>query len=145
MFSIFNIAGSGLTLHRTWLDAISDNIANINTSVPGGEAAYQERFVIAQAASSNNFGSTTVAASNGNGTNPQGVKIAGIEFGSAEGQLRHEPDNPNADANGNVRYPEMNLADQMTNMIAAQRGYQANLSVIERARAAYEAAIQLGK
>ena len=144
MFSVFNIAGSGLTLHRTWLDAVADNIANINTAVPGGEAAYQERFVVAQAQSSNTMGGSKISGG-ANGTTPQGVKIAGVEFGSSDGELRHEPNNPLADANGYVRYPAMNLADQMTNMIAAQRGYQANLSVIERARAAYEAAINLGK
>jgi len=143
MFSVFSIAGSGLTLHRTWLDAVSDNIANINTVNRPGENAFQERFVVAQAVEGSSVKVSTGSSSTG--SVGQGVRVAGIEFGNKEGRLRYEPDNPNADDDGMVRYPDMDLSDQMTNMIIAQRGYQANLSVIQRARDAYEAAINLGK
>jgi len=71
--------------------------------------------------------------------------VAGAEFGSAEGRLVHEPDNPLADADGYVRYPDIDLGDQMTQLIMAQRSYQANLASIERATDAYQAALQLGK
>ncbi len=57
----------------------------------------------------------------------------------------HEPDHPLADANGYVRYPDIDLGDQMTQLIMAQRGYQANLAVVERATSMYQAALQLGK
>jgi flagellar basal-body rod protein FlgC len=57
----------------------------------------------------------------------------------------HEPGNPLADKDGNVRYPDIDLGDQMTQMMMAQRGYQANLAVIDRATQAYQAALQLGK
>jgi flagellar basal-body rod protein FlgC len=143
MFSLFSIAGSGLTTHRTWLDAVSDNIANINTVNRPGEPAFQERFVVAQSVEG-----SSASVSNGStssGAVGRGVRVAGIQYGSAEGRVRYEPNNPNADADGNVRYPDMDLSDQMTSMIMAQRGYQANLSVIQRARDAYEAAINLGK
>ena len=48
IFTAMNIAGSGMTLHRTWLDAISDNIANVNTVRPTSESAFQARYVVAQ-------------------------------------------------------------------------------------------------
>ena len=57
----------------------------------------------------------------------------------------HEPSHPLADAQGYVRYPDIDLGDQMGQLIMAQRGYQANLSMAERARDAYQAALQMGR
>jgi flagellar basal-body rod protein FlgC len=131
VFDTLGISGSGLLAHRKWLDAVSDNIANINTTSRTNEGAFQERFINAQAV---DYGS-------GDG----GVRVAGTEFGSAEGRLVYEPDNPLADEEGYVRYPDIDLGEQMTQLLMAQRGYQANLAVVERATSTYQAALQLGK
>jgi flagellar basal-body rod protein FlgC len=131
LFDAMSIAGSGMLTHRKWLDAVSDNISNINTVSATNEDAFRERFVDVQAV---DYGS-------GSG----GVRVAGVEFGSGEGRLVHEPDHPLADANGYVKYPDIDLGDQMTELMMAQRGYQANVAVIERAKDAYTAALQLGK
>ncbi len=131
LFNAFAINGSGLHVYRKWMDALSDNIANINTARSTDQAAFQERFVQAQSANVNNSGG--------------GVRVAAIRYGNAEGRMVHEPDNPLADERGYVRMPDMNLSDQMTNLILAQRGYQANIAAIDRARNAYEAALGLGK
>jgi flagellar basal-body rod protein FlgC len=131
LFDAMSIAGSGMLAHRKWLDAVSDNISNINTVSATNEDAFRERFVDVQAV---DYGS-------GSG----GVRVAGVEFGSGEGRLVHEPDHPLADANGYVKYPDIDLGDQMTELMMAQRGYQANVAVIERAKDAYTAALQLGK
>ena len=131
LFDAMSIAGSGMLAHRKWLDAVSDNISNINTVSATNEDAFQQRFVDVQAV---DYGS-------GDG----GVRVAGVEFGSAEGRLVYEPDHPLADANGYVKYPDIDLGDQMTELMIAQRGYQANVAVIERAKDAYTAALQLGK
>jgi flagellar basal-body rod protein FlgC len=57
----------------------------------------------------------------------------------------YEPDNPLADKDGNVKYPDIDLGDQMTQLMMAQRGYQANLQVMTTATQTYQAALQLGK
>jgi flagellar basal-body rod protein FlgC len=131
IFDSMSIAGSGMLAHRKWLDAVSDNISNINTVSATNEEAFKQRFVNVQAV---DYGS-------GEG----GVRVAGVEFGSGEGRMVFEPDNPLADANGYVKYPDIDLGDQMTELMMAQRGYQANVAVIERAKDAYQAALQLGK
>ena len=131
MFDSLDISGSGLSVHRRWMDAVSDNIANINTVSSTDGEAFKERMVVAQAV---DYGS-------GEG----GVRIAGAEFGSGEGRLVHEPDHPLADDEGYVRYPDIDLGDQMTQLMMAQRGYQANLATVERATNAYQSALQLGK
>ena len=130
-FDVLRISGSGLYANRKWMDAVSDNLANINTATSTDQAAFQERMISVEAT---DYGS-------GQG----GVRVAGTQFGSAEGRVVNEPDNPLADADGNVRYPDIDMADQMTQLIQAQRSYQANLSSIDRATEAYKAALQLGK
>jgi flagellar basal-body rod protein FlgC len=131
LFSVFGIAGSGVTVHRKWLDAIADNIANINTARPTSGEAFRARFVIAR------------AVDYGDGTG--GVEVADTAQGSAEGKLVYDPQNPLADKDGNIRLPDIDLGSQMTQMIMAQRGYQASLAVVDRARDAYAAAIQVGR
>jgi flagellar basal-body rod protein FlgC len=127
-FDAIGIAGTGLTVHRKWLDAVADNMANANTVTSTDGAAFQARYVIAQA---------------GEGT--QGVYVAGAAQGDAEGRLVFQPDHPLADADGYVRYPEIDMAEQMGELIMAQRGYQANAAVVDRAKTAYEAALQIGR
>ena len=130
-FDALSIAGSGLLVHRKWLDAVSDNISNINTATRTDQSAFRERFVNAQAV---DYGS-------GEG----GVRVAGVQFGSSTGRTVYEPQNPLADKDGYVKYPDIDLGTQMSDLIMAQRGYQANLATIDRATTAYQAALQLGK
>ncbi len=127
-FDAIGIAGTSLTVHRKWLDAIADNLANVNTAAPTSGPAFQARFVEAQA-----------------GAGTSGVYVAGIREGDPTGRLVHEPDNPLADADGYVRYPDIDMGEQMGSLIMAQRGYQANAQVVDRARTMYEAALQIGR
>ena len=127
-FNAIGVAGSGITVYRKWLDAVSDNIANMDNVSRTSEKAFQARYVVAQEAQDGN-----------------GAQVGGIALGSAEGQLSYEPDSPLADSEGYVRRPDIDLGSQMAQMMMAQRAYQANLSVVDRARESYQAAIQLGK
>ena len=131
LFDTFGISGSGLLAHRKWLDAVSDNMANVNTVNPYDAEPFRERLIVAQSV---DYGS-------GEG----GVRVARAEFGSAEGRVVYEPDHPMANEEGYVRYPDIDLGDQMVQLLMAQRGYQANLAVVERATNAYQAALQLGR
>ncbi|NHC16021.1 flagellar basal body rod protein FlgC [Motilibacter deserti] len=131
LFNAIDTAASGVTVYRKWLDAVSDNVANVNTARRTSEDAFQARYVIAQA---REYGSGT-----------GGVQVGGIALGNREGRIVHDPENPLADADGNVRMPDIDMSSQMTQMIMAQRGYQANLATVERAQEAYRQAIQIGK
>jgi flagellar basal-body rod protein FlgC len=130
LFTAMNNAASGLVVYRKWLDAVSDNIANLNTARPTSEKAFQARYVVAEAAEYGQAG---------------GVRVAGVDYGDAEGRMVYQPEHPLADADGYVRLPDIDLSDQMTQLIISQRGYQANLAVVERAQAAYQQAIGLGR
>lgn len=134
LFPTFDIASSALTTHRIWMNAISDNIANINTVKPMSGPAYQEKFIVAQEIPS------TPGAPVGVGGGVEPVKVA---YGDATGMVTYDPTNPLADKDGLVRRPSENLGDQMTNLIIAQRGYQLNLAVIDRAKSSYQQALDI--
>ena len=136
LFPTFNTAASGLGVFRTWMDAVSDNLAIVNTVRPTSGAAFQARFVVATAIGS---GQEAVTGA------PAGARVTGISFGNAEGRLVEDPTNPLADADGMVRLPDIDMGDQMTQLMIAQRGYQANLAVIDRARDAYQQALSIGR
>jgi len=121
------IAGTGLSVNQTWLNAISDNISNINDTTSPNAPGFQERFVEAQA--------------NGSG----GVHIAGTPFGSSAGQLVYSPADINANAQGYVKKTTIDLATQMGNLIMAQRAYQADTQVASRAQTMYQAALKIGQ
>jgi flagellar basal-body rod protein FlgC len=131
MFDALGVIGSGMHVHQTWMDAISDNIANVNTVRPTDEDAFQARYVIAQSVEDGGVGA--------------GAAVAGIELGNAVGRMVYDPNHPLADAKGYVRLPDIDLGEQMTSMIMAERGYQANAANLDRIRASYQAAIQMGR
>ena len=126
-FDALRIAGSSLGMHQTWLDALAHNIANVNTVKATDESAFQEQLVVASA------------------RDDGGVDVAGVELGSAEGRLTHQPDHPLADADGYVRLPDMEMSDQMSSLIMAQRGFQASVTTTKHAQDTYAAALQIGR
>ena len=128
IFNAIGVAGTGVTVYRKWLDAVSDNIANMDNVSRTSEKAFQARYVIAQQAADGN-----------------GAQVGGVALGSAQGVLTLDPDHPLADAQGYVRRPDIDLGSQMAQMMMAQRAYQANLAVVDRAKDSYAAAINLGK
>ncbi len=126
-FEMLRIANTSLGLHQTWLDALAHNIANVNTAMPTSGNAFQEQMVRAQAREDG------------------GVDVAAIEEGSAEGRLAYDPNNPLADADGMVRMPDMDMGEQMSSLIMAQRGFQASVQVTKTAQDSYASALQIGR
>ena len=131
MFDALSVIGSGMHVHQTWLNAISDNIANVNTVNPYNQPAFQARYVTAQSVEDGGTG--------------RGAVVAGVKLGDANGRTVYDPSNPNANAKGYVRLPDIDLGEQMSDMIMAQRGFQANAANLDRVKASYQAAIQMGK
>jgi flagellar basal-body rod protein FlgC len=127
MFGVFDAAGSALDAYKTWLAALGDNVANVNTIKRTNESAFQERMVEVREKAGG------------------GVEIAAVRYGDAEGTIIYDPTSPLADAKGEVRGPGFDMGQQMAQLIAAQRSYQLNVSVIDKAREAYKAALQIGK
>jgi flagellar basal-body rod protein FlgC len=132
LFGALPIANSGIDVAQLWIDTTGGNIANADDSGPTSRGAYQTQYVDA-----------VPLPANGPGGAGQGV-TAGVTLGSSVGQEVFDPGNPNADAKGMIRVANVDLGQQMVNLVMAQTSYQANVSVVNQAKTAYESALTLG-
>jgi flagellar basal-body rod protein FlgC len=140
MYDAINTAGTGLQTYHTWLDVISNNIANVNDSNSPNGKVYEEQYLTVGEIGGGESGVDAVGGDIG-----QGVKSVSIETDGKNGELVEDPSDPRADAKGYVRRTNVDLAQEMGFMIAAQRGFQANAQTVDRAKEVYEAAIGIGK
>lgn len=122
MFSTFDISTSGLVAQRSRLNAISSNIANMSTTRNElGEAEpYRPRYVT--------FQTDTSVTSPGGGA---GVKVASVEMSAAPPLMKYQPGHPDADAQGYVRYPNVDMTSEFVDALQATRAYEANIGVME--------------
>lgn len=122
MLSALDVSTSALVAQRTRLDAISSNIANISTTrnEQGEVEPYAARYVTFQT------DETLTTAGGG-----AGVKIGSVEHSSAPPKQMHNPKHPDADADGMVYYPNIDMTTEFVDALAATRAYEANIGVIE--------------
>lgn len=132
LFQALDSAMSGALVSRTWLDAISDNVANANTIRPADEEPFRARLVVAESVRDRNG----VA---------RGVRVSSVAESQDTPSLVYDPQHPFADENGLVTRPVVDLAQQMTDLVMASRSYEANLAVVDRVRDTYMAALRIGQ
>lgn len=132
LFSTLHISASGLTANRLWLDTIASNIANANTTRTPEGGPYRRQDVYMSPRGQAGFSQFLGSASD---TSPgQGVEISGIVKDTGAPRMVYNPDHPDADANGYVAMPNINIVTEMVNMVAAQRAYEANVTVMGAAK-----------
>lgn len=132
-FSAMDIGRTGLGFSRYWMDTIAHNVANVNTVTGPDEEPFRARFV--------------VAGVNGEQLAPSGsgVHVADVVEDEGDAVRVYAPDHPLADGEGYVTQAKVDLAGQMTDLMLAQRTFQANARSIQTAKEAYEAALQIGR
>ena len=132
MFDALDMGASGLMAQRTRLDTIAANIANANTThdATGKVNPYRRRFVV-------------FAAGQQSQPAKAGVHVAGVRIDPSPLQRRFEPGHPDADAQGYVSYPNIDLAVEYVNALEASRAYEANVSMMEVSKAMINASLRL--
>jgi flagellar basal-body rod protein FlgC len=127
------IAASGLRAQVGRMEVISENIANADSvsQVAGGDP-YRRRIV-------------TFTSELDRSLDAQVVKLGRVQSDESDFLIRHEPGNPAADSNGNVKYPNVNPLIEMTDLRDAQRSYEANLNVITATRRMLQRTIDILK
>ena len=137
LFSIFNVAGSGMAAQSLRLNTVASNLANADSVASTPEAAYRAREPLF-AAVKNSLA--------GNGDAPgEGVQVLGVTESRAAIPSRYEPGNPLADADGYVYSSNVNPVDELVNMISASRSYQNNVEVMNSTRQLMQKTLDLGK
>lgn len=131
------ITDSGLTAERLQMDVIANNLANVNTtSTPeGGPYRAEEVFLTPGNAESGIPGGLANA----------GVQVAGIVADNRPPRLVYDPANPQANRQGYVAYPNVDPVTEMTNMLAATRAYQANITVADDEKSMAVRTLDLGR
>ncbi|RJX22391.1 MAG: flagellar basal body rod protein FlgC [Desulforudis sp.] len=136
MFQSLAISGSGMTAQRMWLDLISNNIANVNTTRTREGGPYQRQVpVFAQRLESALQGSFQGA----------GVDVTRVTRDQSPPRMEHDPEHPDADANGFVSYPNVDLNKEFVNLITASRAYEANAAAFESAKQMALRALEIGR
>lgn len=145
-----DISASGLTAQRLRMDTIANNMTNVETTrVQNGNGPYRRQVVVFEARTPR-----TTRKSFGNMLEEQvetmgsGVRVKEIrQIGENEAPLRrvYDPSHPDADAQGYVNYPNVNIVEEMINMISATRAYEANAKVIEASKSMAMRALDIGR
>jgi flagellar basal-body rod protein FlgC len=140
------IGSSGLTAQRLRLDLISNNIANAQTTHTQKGGPYQRQDVVFMPEGENAAVAQSAEARQGGLSVLQGgVRVAQITTDTEAGPRVYDPTHPDADANGYVNYPNVDIVVEMTNMLSATRSYEANLSSIEAVKRMALKALEIGK
>jgi flagellar basal-body rod protein FlgC len=128
-----DISASGLFAQRVRLDAIANNIANVNTTRTPKGGPYKRQQVA--------FSSHAGPLQSDNG----GVEVDEVLESQDPPKVIHDPSHPDADKNGNVMMPNVNIVEEMVDMITATRAYEANVQAISAARSMVAKALEIGR
>lgn len=166
-FDVFDVAASGMNAQRIKMDSISSNVANINTTrrPDGTVGPYLKKDVSFKAIYDNklsqgasNFSSNAPAATFDAGTGTMrinagialnqgqmsnGVEVAGITDSKDAVRTVYDPSHPDADVNGYVQMPNINIVEEMVGMVTASKAYEANSVAASNAKAMINAALKI--
>lgn len=147
MFLGIDASASGLTAERLRMDVISNNIANANTTRTERGGAYHRRFVVFEPREREPkaFEQTLMRAIGLTRHTGEGVRAVSIMEDDMQGPLVYEPGHPDANADGYVEKPNVNIVNEMVDMITAQRAYEANSTAITAAKAMATKVLEIGR
>ncbi|MCA0991134.1 flagellar basal body rod protein FlgC [Pseudalkalibacillus hwajinpoensis] len=144
LFNGFNASASALTANRLRMDVVSSNIANAETTrselVDGEWQPYKRKVVELE---ENSFESKLQAAM-GN-ESPSGVKVSNIQEDNAPNKLVYNPAHPDANEEGYVEMPNVDMVKEMVDLMSASRSYEANVTALNATKSMYMKALELGK
>lgn len=137
-FKIFDIAGSGMAAQSVRLNTVASNLANADSVSGSAEGAYRARHPVFEAVRAQ-LGAAQPGAGDA------AVRVSGIVEDARAPEMRYEPGNPLANAEGYVFAPNVNVVEEMVNMISASRAYQNNVEVMNTSKELLLATLRLGQ
>ncbi len=149
LFSSINIAATGMSAERLRTDVISNNIANASTTRTQEGGAFKKSSVVLASVQDNpTFRSPFTPEGLDNGIGG-GVRVMEIAQDESQGRLVYDPSHPDAikagPNAGYVEYPNVNIVNEMVDLIAASRAYEANTSVIQGSKEMFMQALAIGQ
>lgn len=143
--SSLNISASGLTAQRLRLDIASENIANIETTRTEDGTPYRRKMVVLEAREENFQTILNRAMSGKNSTARGGVAATAIVDDDTELKAVYDPEHPDADDNGYVMMPNVDMIKETTDAMSATRSYEANITAFNAVKLMAQKAMEIGK
>lgn len=141
LLSGITTTSSALNAERVRLEVISQNIANVNTTRGPNGLPYQRQQVVFQSVLDDQMRRAGTIP----GFQPQSVKVAGIQQDHRPPRTIYSPNHPDADAQGMLAVPDINIHEEMADLLTASRAYEANLAVVRNARTMAMQTLSIGK
>jgi flagellar basal-body rod protein FlgC len=147
LFDAIGIAGSGLTAERVRMDVTAENLANADTTRGANGQPYQRQEVELSQVGSSDFGGALSSAMGQTASTspPGGVHVTGIVSDSTPDQQVYDPSNPEADAQGYVKMPNISTVTEMTDLISESQSYQSDVTAMQTAKSMFTATLGLLK
>lgn len=146
LFNSFNISASALTAQRLRMDVISQNIANVNTTRTEDGTPYRRKTVVFQEKESEkSFSQYLSEQSRSRFLTGGGVRVTQITEDLTPFKEVYDPSHPDADENGIVRMPNVEIVTEMVNMISATRAYEANITALNASKSMAAKALEIGR
>jgi len=138
------ISSSGMAAQRQRLNTISSNLANINTTQTPEGGPYRRKDVVFQSMpDARNFGE--IFSSTDPKASLQRVQVVDVVSDTKAPLMKYQPNHPDANPEGFVAYPNINMMEEMTNMIQASRAYEANVSAMQASKDMALSALEIGR
>lgn len=144
MFSTVNVSASGLTAQRLRMDLIADNIANVNTTRTDDGIPYRRKLAIFKERNSS-FTNSLASKMSGQNNTGEGVEVAGIREDNSPFKTVYRPNHPDANQDGYVEMPNINITSEMVDMISASRSYEANVTALNTSKRMAMKALEIGR
>lgn len=151
MFGNINTSASGLTAQRTRMDIIADNIANVNTTRTPEGGPYRRKLPVFRSRHSESgrsfpelMRSRLGGRTGQTGVRGKGVEISEIVEDDSPFKLVHDPEHPDANEDGYVEKPNVDITMEMVDMIDASRAYEANVNALETGKNMAMRALEIG-
>lgn len=143
-FNSFNISATGLTAERLRMDVISKNIANANTTRTSAGTPYRRQIPIFKEMENTSFADVFEQAL-GKQTPGEGVEVVAIKEDMSDFKREYNPSHPDADEDGYVLLPNVDVVTEMINLISASRAYEANVTLINGTKSMAMKALSIGR
>jgi flagellar basal-body rod protein FlgC len=136
-FAVFKVSASALEAQRKRMNVIASNMANVHSTRTEEGGPYRRKDVV--------FSSYMLEPRNISGGQLDGVKVVDVATDNSPFKTVYDPSHPDADKNGNVAMPNVNIIEEMVNMMMALRAYEASVSAFNISKTMFMKTLELGK
>jgi flagellar basal-body rod protein FlgC len=145
LFSSLRISASALAAQRLRMDVIANNVANMNSTRGADGSVYRRQSVVFRAQGSNASFKDLLGRATGAAASGAGVEVRTIHEDTSAPRKVHDPSHPDADADGFIYLPNIDIVTEMTDLTGATRAYEASATVLNATKSIAQSALNIGR